>query len=144
LPFSSTNSSFRNGLDLPAHLLGRKSPVFDLADCMFVLGRIAWIFRSHIIYDTPIIAHHRRSELHLPCSTLGQGLAASGFRMGVDGLLQALLVVRGGPERFLNRFHWTMYWNHQCWRIHLEYTDWTVQYILITDPIHPKHWKKHA
>jgi hypothetical protein len=33
------------------------------------------------------------------------GLAAGGFRMGVDGLLQALLVVRGGPERFLNRFH---------------------------------------
>ncbi len=112
-----------------------------LADCMFVIGRIAWIFRSHIIYVTPIIAHHRRSELHLPCSTSGQGLAASGFRMGVDGLLQALLVVLGGPERFLNRFHWTMSWNHQCRRIHLEYTDWTVQYILITDPIHPKPWK---
>ena len=141
LPFSSTKSSFRNGLDLPAHLLGMRSPVFDLADCMFVLCRIAWIFRSHIIYDAPIIAHHRRSELHLPCSSSGQGLAASGFRMGVDGLLQALLVVRGGPERVLNGFHWTMYWNHQCQRIHLEYTDWTVQYILITDPIHPKPWK---
>ncbi len=141
LPFSSTKSSFRNGLDLLAHLLGRRSPVFDLADCIFVLGRIAWIFRSHIIYDAPIIAHHRRSELHLPCSTSGQGLAASGFRMGVDGLLQALLVVRGGPERFFNRFHWTMYWNHQCRRIHLKYTDWTVQYILIKDPIHPKPWK---
>ncbi len=100
LPFSSTHSSFRNGLYLPAHLLGRRSPVFDLADCMFVLGRIAWIFRSHIIYDIPIIAHHRHSELHLPCSTSGQGLDASGFRMGVDGLLQALLVVRGGPEQF--------------------------------------------
>ncbi len=55
LPFSSTNSPFRNELDLPAHLLGRRSPVFVLADFMFVLSRIASIFRSHIIYDTPII-----------------------------------------------------------------------------------------
>jgi hypothetical protein len=105
LPFSSTDSSFRNGLDLPAHLLGGRSSVFDLADCMFIIGRVAWIFRSHIIYDTPIIAHHRRSKLHLSCSTSGQGLAASGFRMGVDGLLQALLVVLDWPEQFLNRFH---------------------------------------
>ena len=37
LPFSSTNSSFCNRLDFPAHLLGRRSPVFDLADYMFVL-----------------------------------------------------------------------------------------------------------
>ncbi len=141
LPFSSTNSSFHNGLDLPGHLLGRRSPVFDLADCIFVLGRIAWVFRSHIIYDTPIIAHYQRSELHLPCSTSGQGLAASDFRMGVGGLLQALPVVLGRPEQLLNRFHWTMYWDHQCWWIHLECTDWTVQYILITEPIHPKPWK---